>query len=246
MLYDMKSPGVNVFLYIFLLIGWPIAILASDPAQKGYAHYYINWLPYVGLLGGFAVFWLQSRFSPRGFSVAWREWVVLLLSLTLCVGIFVFTGRAGEYGRILERFAHRDKQGTEFRTATAIYAENHTKPGDYVLFWSAWPGENYMADRESPTASLYYPLYVNSDISTRLSDQFFDDLVEKKPVLIVDIGHLNTLSLDPAERQARIDEGVGWQDLPDNTYQVLQYIDRNYHKEAVIKNKAIYRLNGTE
>jgi hypothetical protein len=245
MLNEIRKPSESRLLYIWILIGWPLTVLVSDPAEKGFAHYYINWLPYVGLLGAFVLFSFGSRFPHLAESSPKAEWTAILSCLILGTGFFILSGRAGEYGRVLARFANRDKQGIEFRTATAIYAENHSKPGDFVLFWSAWPGENYMAERESPTASLYYPLYFPSPISTQLSDQFFRDLVEKKPVLIVDVRHLTTLSLDPLERQKQIDAGSG-QSLPNNVYQVFAYIDQNYHKVAIIKNKTIYRLNGTE
>jgi hypothetical protein len=246
MLYDVRKPSEDRLLWIFFLIGWPLAILVADPANKGFAHYYISWLPFVGCLGTFALSSLQARFSRSPIIPDRVQFVSITLALALTIAVLVLSGRAGEYGRVLGRFQNRDKQGIELRTATAVYAQNHTKPGDFVLFWSAWPGENYMADRESPTASLYYPLYARSDISTRLSDRFFHDLVENKPVLIVDIGHLNTLSLDPSERQKRIEAGVGSQDLPENILQVLQYIDQHYHKVAVVKGKTVYRLNGAD
>ncbi len=246
MLIEARKPSEDRLLYVFVLIGWPLTILVTDPAHKGFAHYYINWLPFIALLGAFAAWWLQVRLLHRGVPAQTKEWGALGGALVLSVALFIVSGRAAEYGRVLDRFANRDKQGIEYRTPTALYVLNHTKPGDLVLFWSAWPGENYMAERESPTASLYYPLYAPSDISTRLSERFFQDLIEKKPVLIVDIGHQNTLSLDPIERQKRIEEGVGWQYLPDNTLQVLAYIDQHYHKVAVVKNKTVYRLNGTD
>jgi hypothetical protein len=228
------------------LIGSLISILVSDPAQRGFPHYYINWLPFIALSGAFVVFLLQSRFLRRTISSRRADWAGILLSLALLTGVFVVSGRADEYARILQRFANRDKQGIEQRSAVSIYVNNHTQPGDYVLFWSALPGENYMANREAPTASLYYPLYIPSAISTRLNDQFFRDLVEKKPALIVDMGHLTTLSLDPSERQQRIAAGLGSENLPDNINQVFAYIDQNYHKVAVVRTSTIYRLNGSE
>ena len=246
MLFQARQPSDDRLLYVFVLIAWPLTILVTDPAQKGFAHYYINWLPFIGLLSAFAVYWLQSHLLHRTFNSQKAEWAGLAASFVIGISLFVMSGRAAEYGKVLERLANRYQQGIEYRTPTALYVQNHTRPGERVLFWSAWPGENYMAERESPTASLYYPLYAPSPISTRLSEQFFRDLVERKPVLIVDIGHQNTLSLDPVERQQRLEAGLGWQYLPSNTLQVLAYIDQNYHKVAVVKNKTIYRLNGTE
>ena len=248
LLYQMRKFQKERLLNLplFLLMGWPLVILLSDPAHKDYAHYYINWLPFIALLSALAIFSFQSRFLPRTVNSPAADFVGILLFLALTAAVFVVSSRAVEYGRVLARLEDRDRRSIEFRSATAIYAENHTRPNDYVLFWSASPGENYMANRESPTASLYYPLYLRSSIGAKLSDQFLRDLIEKKPALIVDIGRLNTLSLDPAERQRRIASGIGSEYLPDNIDEVFAYIDQNYHKVAVVAKKTVYRLNGTQ
>ncbi|MBI1854976.1 MAG: hypothetical protein HYR93_03790, partial [Chloroflexi bacterium] len=132
------------------------------------------------------------------------------------------------------------------RSPIATYVNEHTKPGDLVLFWGAYPGENFMSDRESPSAVLFYPLFVKSDISTQLDDQFLRDLKANRPVMIVDMGDYEALSLDPIERRKRLDAGVGWQYLPDNIDEVFAFIDQNYSRIANVKGMGVYRLKGTQ
>ena len=129
---------------------------------------------------------------------------------------------------------------------TAAYVKENTKPGDFVLFWGAYPGENYMSGRDSPSSVLFYPLFVKSDISTKLDNRFLKELEQNKPVLIVDMGDYEALSLDPVERQKRRAAGQGWAYLPDNINQVFAFIDQNYTWETDVKGKGIYRLKGTQ
>src|SRR5687768_251707 len=51
--------------YFLLLVGWPMVIYLSDPAKRSYAHYFMNWLPFVGLLGGLVVHMLTERLPAQ-------------------------------------------------------------------------------------------------------------------------------------------------------------------------------------
>jgi hypothetical protein len=110
-----------------------------------------------------------------------------------------------------------------------------------VLFWGAYPGENFMSDRESPSAVLFYPLFVRSVISDRLNERFLLELERGRPVLIVDMGDVETLSLDPAERERRRAAGLGWPYLPENIDRVFAFIDSNYEFEGRVRGLDVYR-----
>ena len=103
-----------------------------------------------------------------------------------------------------------------------------------------------MSHRNAPYAGLYYPQLVPSAAADRLNEDFLDGLINKKPVLIVDLGRLSIPSLDPVKREEQKAMGVYPTVTPANLDQVLKYIEDNYYLAAVIKNKPIYRLNGTE
>ncbi len=102
-----------------------------------------------------------------------------------------------------------------------------------------------MSDRESPSGVLFYPLYVRSEIATRLEARFLRDVEANRPAMIVDMGDEQALSLDPLERQARRTAGVGWTYLPDNLDQVFAFMDENYFLERKFRGFGIYRLKGT-
>ena len=228
--------------YLLALIGWPMVIFMSDPAKRNYAHYFINWLPFLGILGGLAIHFLTVRI-PAAIQdgPAWQS-VSVGAILLLCTGTFLFGGPAAEYQKALERFARRDSIGLDVRTRTAAYVENHTKPGEIVLFWAASPGENFMSKRESPSAYLFYPLYIPSKISARMNEQFLQDVITRQPVLIVDIGDHEALSLNPEERARQIAEGFAWEYPPDSLEAFFKFVEEHYQYQARVGDKAIYRI----
>ena len=120
--------------------------------------------------------------------------------------------------------------------------ENHTRPNDLVLFWAAAPGENFMSNRESPSAYLFYPLYVHSDISQRMNEQFLQDIITKRPILIVDIDDNESLSLNPEKRAQQVAAGFAWEYPPANLNEFFKFVEENYYLEATLGDRVVYRL----
>ncbi len=228
--------------YLLLLLGWPMVIYLSDPAKRTYAHYFINWLPFLGLFGGLVLHLLTERLPTRIKDSSASTLTALTAALLLGFTFFFASGRAAEYQKAIERISNRESIGSEVRTRAAAYVENHTRPGDLVLFWAAAPGENFMSDRESPSAYLFYPLYVHSDISQRMNDQFLQDIITKRPILIVDIDDHEALSLDPEKRANQIAAGFAWEYPPDNLNEFFKFVEENYYLEARLGDRAVYRL----
>jgi hypothetical protein len=219
----------------------PAAIYLSDPAKRNYGHYFMNWLPFIALLAAFAFHTLQEKlFKPKENTISF---FVLLSALFVAFAVFITTGRASAYAKAFDRLFTSSER--ELRSPIAIYVDNHTNPGEYVLFWATHPGENFMSHRDAPITALFYPNMVASEISDRLNDDFFEDLKRNQPVLIVDMGRLTIPSLDPATREEQKAMGVYPVSTPDNLDDVLNYIEENYTLVAVIKEKPVYRLNGT-
>ncbi|MBI1794706.1 MAG: glycosyltransferase family 39 protein [Chloroflexi bacterium] len=244
--FQIKNAASHGYLYLLLLIGSPMVIYLSDPAKRNYDHYYMNWLPFLALLGSLVFYFLQSKLLPRSRDSANLNLAGIAIALVLSLFYFFSNSVASDYQRVMARVGNREKIGLDTRSPIATYVNEHTKPGDLVLFWGAYPGENFMSDRESPSAVLFYPLFVKSDISTQLDDQFLRELKKNRPVMIVDMGDYEALSLDPIERRKRLDAGVGWQYLPDNIDEVFAFIDQNYSRIANVKGMGVYRLKGTQ
>ncbi len=99
-----------------------------------------------------------------------------------------------------------------------------------------------MSRRESPSAYLFYPLYVYSDISQRMNDRFLQDIESKRPRLIVDMGDHEALSLNPEQRAQQIADGFAWEYPADNLNQFFQFVEENYYVEAKVGNKTVYRI----
>lgn len=235
-----KSPQRSLF--ILLTIGAPLAVALSDPARRNYAHYFMNWLPFIALLSAFAFHvFMEKLFKPKEAQPS--PIPILLTALSMALVVFIATGRAAVYIKAFDRLLTSSER--DLRSPIAIYVDNHTKPGEYVLFWATHPGENFMSRRDAPTSALFYPMMVDSESANRLDVVFFEDLQRNKPVLIVDMGRLTIPSLDPARREEQKAMGVYPANPPDNLDEVLKYIEANYYLEAVIKERSVYRLLGT-
>lgn len=244
----LKSPYLPLF--IVLLIGTPAAVFFSDPARRNYGHYFMNWLPFIAPLSAFAFHSIQQKLFPPSASrlplSTFRflpSFLFPLSSLLLALLFFILSGRASSNLKAFDRLFTSTER--ELRSPVSIYVENHTEPGETVLFWATHPGENLMSHRDAPYSTLFYPNLVDSEIADRLNDDFLADLQRNRPVLIVDMGRLTIPSLDPAKREEQKNAGVYPTNPPHNLDEVLKYIEDNYYLEAVVKEKPVYRLHGT-
>lgn len=243
----LKSPYLPLF--VVLIFGSPAAVFLSDPARRNYGHYFMNWLPFIALLSAYALHSVLQVASDRLQVASYRLQVTryshfvtpLLLLVTLT--LLTLSGRASLYVKALDRLFTSSER--EARSPISIYVENHTNPGETVLFWATHPGENFMSHRDAPHSTLFYPNLVDSEISDRLNDDFLEDLKSNTPVLVVDMQRLTIPSLDPARREEQKIGGIYPANPPHNLDEVLQFIEENYYLEAIIKDKPVYRLHGT-
>ena len=236
----LKSPHLPLF--IVLLIGTPAAVFLSDPAKRNYGHYFMNWLPFIGALSAYALHWLL-QVARYKLHVPRYSHLVTPVSLLIAFLFFILSGRASLNYKAFDRLLTSAER--ELRSPISIYVENHTNPGEYVLFWATHPGENLMSHRDAPYSTLFYPNLVDSEIADRLDADFLEDIQRNRPILIVDMGRLTIPSLDPAKREEQKAAGVYPTNPPDNLDEVLKFIEDNYYLEAVIKDKPVYRLRGT-
>lgn len=231
------------YLLAVILMGMPAAVYLSDPARRNYGHYFINWLPFIALLSGFAFHTIREKMSGFMKNIQTPEILPIVITLAVAAFFFVISGRADRYQKGLDRLINGPEH--EARSAISIYVENHTRPHEYALFWATMPGENFMSGRNAPYSTLFYPMLVESEISDRLNADFFEDIKKNSPVLIVDMGRIAIPSLDPQKRAEQKIMGVEWQYPPDNLEEVFAFIEENYYLDAVIKDMSVYRLRGT-
>jgi Dolichyl-phosphate-mannose-protein mannosyltransferase len=225
---------------IFLLIGCPFAVAVTDPAQRNYGHYFVNWLPFIALLTGLTFHAIQNLI-PKLKDLNLAESYYLDFALFVAIVFFVLSGLAVENWVSIANLLNRSN--VERNSVISVYVENNTKPGDTVIFWGGFPGENLMSHRASPSAYITYPLLLDANLSEQFSDQFFLDLTKNRPALIVDMEYTKSLSLDPKKRAIQLADQQEWPFLPANIDAVLSFIDNNYHFETTFRNATVYRLN---
>jgi hypothetical protein len=226
--------------YLLILIGWPIEIVLSGLSGRNYPHYYICWLPYIGLLSGLLAYALIPAINER---LSERPSITLLA--VLVVVSLLNPVALKQYQTSFTRILTDRSAGVEFVHPVAKYVRDHTDPNDRVLVWGFQPYINLEAHRESSTGVLSYPVLIESPYSDALNARFYQELVENKPALIVDMVNPDndTIPLiDPVRREAqaqRLENFVP----PFNLNQVFEYIASNYHVETEVNQVMIYRRN---
>ena len=227
--------------FVVLFLGTLATIYLSDPAKRNYSHYFMNWLPFIALFSAYAYSIISGKLFSK--SLNRPDSFYVILSLACSILFFIASGRASKYGIAIDRFFSSPDR--ELRSPISIYVENHTRPDEYVLFWSIQPGENLMSKRDAPQSALFYPMMVKSKISDQLNENFFEDIKRNKPVLIVDMKRSIVPSLDPIEREQQKIFSLYLPFPPDNLEDVLKYISENYYLDAIIKEMPVYRLYGS-
>ena len=134
--------------------------------------------------------------------------------------------------------------GIQLREAVPEYVRKNTLPSDLVLVWGGQAGINFLAERESPTAYFFYPLFVPSVVTDRMSEHFYRDIQAHPPVLIVDpaavIGVAELVPLSVADPLSwTSSHGVY---APAHLAEFFAFLDGNYLYEANVDGMAIYRL----
>lgn len=228
------------YLYFLILIGWPIEMVLSGLSGRNYPHYFICWLPYIGILSGLLAHALLPAFNER---LNKMPLVILLVGVALISALNFVT--LDQYKTAFTRLLTDRSAGVEFVHPVAKYVRENTKPEERVLVWGFQPFINLMAHRESSTGVLSYPVLIESPYSDELNNWFYQELVENKPVLIVDMVNPDNDTIpfiDPVRREEQAQRLRGFSP-PSNLEQVFDYIHSNYHVETEINKVVIYRLN---
>jgi hypothetical protein len=239
---DAIRSGTNPMrnLYLLLLIGWPIEIVLSGLSGRNYPHYYICWSPYIAVLSGLLVHTLIPALNER---LNKKPLITLLAAIALLS--ITNLGPLDQYKTAFTRLLTDRGAGVEFDHPVAKYVRENTEPDEHVLVWGFQPYINLMARRESSTGILSYPVLIESPYSDELNDRFYQELVENKPVLIVDMVNPDNDSMpliDPVRREAEQSQRLKRFNPPSTLNQVFEYIYSNYRLETEINNVMIYKL----
>ena len=222
---------------LLLLIGFPLEIVLSGLSGNNYPHYYISWSPYIGLLSGLLV----------SVSTQLKTQHPLVLPLMIFLVAFLNLDILGQYQTSFTKILFDRSTGIEAIHPVAQYIRDNTEPMDTVLVWGAQPYINLLSHRDSPTGIVFYPQLARSPFTDELNARFYQDLVENRPVLIVDMVNPDNDTIpfiDPVHREVQ-EQRLKRFDPPFNMDQVFDFIHSNYHLEDTIQGVAIYRLDSS-
>jgi hypothetical protein len=229
---------------ILIIVLWPVEILFSSLSGRSYTHYFVNWLPAVAILCGYLYhFAAPALLSEK--SVSFLNTEKMPLALAAVIAMFICSSRVMDYSHAFGALFFDRKYGVEEINPVSLYIRRNTNPQDRVLDW-VQSGINYMSQRDAPTAYLWYPEYLPSQITSTLVAGFYRDITSNPPEVIVDsylVAPDDILSIDPGIRQGQIGSGKGLiVGRASNLDQVLEFIQTHYKKETVIDGNVIYRL----
>jgi 4-amino-4-deoxy-L-arabinose transferase-like glycosyltransferase len=219
---------------LWLCLDFVIEIVFSSLSGLNYGHYFIDWLPYIA----FSLALMLSRIFPG--AVEWAAKFPARITLGAIVLVALFSAPTLlAYARsftqpVIDQDLRRQQN-------VVRYVEDHTQPDQTVLGWSGEAAINFLTGRESPTAQFQYGILVASNITDRLSAEFYQDLQQHPPALIIDPlrGHVAPLS---------VEDPVAWS-LDHGQYpqpymqQVFDFVHRNYTRTVTVGGMPIYELN---
>jgi hypothetical protein len=229
-------------LALWLCLAFVTEVLFSALSGRDYRHYFINWMPWIA----FGAAMLFSRtFSPVADTV---RSALLPVTFGLVLGLGLLYRHAfGMYANAVAQLA-RGSPPPQISEPVPDYVSTNTAAGERVLVWGGHASINFLSGREEPTPYFFYPLFVDSPVTERMSAQFLRDLQSNPPALIVDpaaaigVAELVPLSVpDPLEWYEA--HGVY---APPYLSQFFGFLEAHYMRETTVESMVIYRLRGQQ
>lgn len=231
------------------VVGTPIEMGLTGLSGRGYAHYYMTWLPMLAVLSACLIHRIgPSAIMPRAVakqsantatrefnSPAWAWGLIVAMIFSAAIVVIPRTRVAARQSR--EAAAIADS----IRIAT--------NEGDPVLLWGGEVTMNFVTGRKSPSRFCYqYPLLTNGYRSQALVEEFLTELSENPPTLIIDTSSTNERvpPLDAHDRESSYQPqekyGPGTELDP-----VFNFIARNYSWTETVDSSQwrIYRRIGS-
>jgi len=207
------------------LVGLPVELVLAGASGRSFPHYYIAWLPVLGVLSAFlASAVISAIMRGRPHEPVLRPWMVAVCLVLAGVPLAV-------------RFAPRATAHATRRAGNPVasYIMEKTGPGDSVLIWGAEARLNFLARRRAPTRFVYqYPLYMRGYQKAGHVRRLLRDLSLDPPALIIDASP-SSRSIPPIDT----DERSRWRptdryDMPPMMDLVFDHILRHYEISGTV------------
>ena len=159
------------------VINLPIELVLTSISGQEYGHYYMALLPVFALFAGLA-YWILSRELSR------QTPKIALWGFTLIVIASIGLTNFRDYRQLVRTFS---QAGSDDRIALVDYIRSNTAKDDFVLVLGAETTINFYAQRPSPTRFVYqFPLYKPGYATREMTEEFFQDVIQNEPKLIID------------------------------------------------------------
>jgi hypothetical protein len=245
--YEFKknrlSKNLQLFL-IFLVLDGIINILFSSISGRSYIHYYITWLPFISILGGYATFQFFEKFIRLFKFSPYQSQIIFSAGLVL-LGFVLFSNKLLENIPLIEKTIS-NYQDLDLRITR--YIRQNTNPDDYVLAWGYENFINFRSRRDSPSRFAHqFPIYGKSEIAQKWSEEFFADLSKKQPAFIVTPPtepERPMTAIPPLDKETQklwISKNAGY--LSKGLEDSLDFINSHYLLYTEIDGWKVYKLN---
>jgi hypothetical protein len=238
-----KLPGNMKLFFLFIALSGFINIVFSSVSGRSYPHYYITWLPFVGIVSGFATVRFIENLPGR-FSVSPRNIQTFLIMVMAIFGCVLVSKNFLENKATIEKTI-ANYQDLDLRVTK--YIRQNSQPDDYVLAWGYENFINFRSRRDSPSRFAHqFPIYGKSEIAEKWSEEFYIDLSTKKPVFIITAPVEPERSmtaippLDKARQTIWLERNS--QSLSSGIEKSIKFINTNYEFAVELDGWNVYKL----
>jgi hypothetical protein len=169
---------------IFLALFAFFSLLPAVPGFYFRQHYFIPFIPALGLLGGFFLDTLNQKAGTKFKYINWLTgsvFAILLISGLVRDKNFYFNYDPKELGRTI----YGGNPFTEM-LPVANYIKSHTAPDDRILVMGSEPEIYFYADRKSATGYIYmYDLSFEHPYVKQMQKEMQEEVEKNNPKMIV-------------------------------------------------------------
>lgn len=179
-------------LLFLLIVALPIESVLTGLSGRSFGHYFVSWLPVLGILSSFFSFWFLREIPPK-ISTLTKSQVVIartaisvlllgasLLPLKIVSPYFMRFTQASIIARGVPRSGF-----PEGDTEIIDLVLRRTSKDDYLLMWGNELEYNLLSKRQSPSRFAYlYPFYPPGFATVEMANELFRDISQKKPLII--------------------------------------------------------------
>lgn len=211
------------------IIGLPLEMILASMSGRRFEHYFTIWLPLLAVLAAFFGYIMIT--NTKSVVLKPDRLHIKLPIGVLILGLYAFLLVATFFTDNTLRWIWRSAE----EGAPSVHAEvlslvpSLTNPDDTVVFWGAGSRYNFLTRRASPSRfSFHSPLFTPGYSSEAIILEFYNDLVDNQPKLIVDTKEPFPENFPPMTRYARQKWLEAGNQMPNEANVIFDYIDANY------------------